>query len=484
MRHYTLNKHICNLESLQNMCNTYNRIDSEGEMFSLINLLADFMQENAYYSFIDYYDNIVNNLINIIGFCNNKNYNFNSFLVKYNEIFNYVKNFTKCIFSKYKIYVHFIGIDKYKLISNIINDKIIFIDTNLEKNNSIKKDEFNFNILVISEETVKNHESFSSEFDTVIYYDTFLNNVFNLTEKLFYNNYDYNYLKNSIIKAKTDSINGIFIGHSYSLNGLNDFDLKKNTINLSLPSQDLYYSIKIAKEIISKNENIKRCYLGTGYWSLYFDLSMSQKDGINRIKNTYYPLFRDSHNYKFTNYQQTEDLSNYINLFTMLIFDSDKLYECLGKIIYDSNKSYFNNILTRADCSLIGKVPLIKISENHKINLGKIRAEEHNKLITYTNTLNENIKLLDDFLKYLNSKNVNFAIINFPTTKYYNNYLDKGFKKEYYNIIHNLRKLYNFYFLDLNCYTDTFLDEDFRDLDHIGDLGAIKITKILNKIKF
>lgn len=55
MRHYTLNKHICNLESLQNMCNTYNRIDSEGEMFSLINLLADFMQENAYYSFIDYY---------------------------------------------------------------------------------------------------------------------------------------------------------------------------------------------------------------------------------------------------------------------------------------------------------------------------------------------------------------------------------------------------------------------------------------------
>ena len=70
-------------------------------------------------------------------------------------------------------------------------------------------------------------------------------------------------------------------------------------------------------------------------------------------------------------------------------------------------------------------------------------------------------------------------IINFPTTRYYNKFLNKKFKDDYYNIINKLKEERDFKFLDLNDYN--FNDEDFVDMDHVSDIGASKITNILNE---
>jgi hypothetical protein len=64
--------------------------------------------------------------------------------------------------------------------------------------------------------------------------------------------------------------------------------MNAESINLSLPSQDIYYSILIAKEIIENNKNIKKCYLGTGYWTFHFDLSKSIKSTVARIDSNHY----------------------------------------------------------------------------------------------------------------------------------------------------------------------------------------------------
>jgi hypothetical protein len=116
------------------------------------------------------------------------------------------------------------------------------------------------------------------------------------------------------------------------------------------------------------------------------------------------------------------------------------------------------------------------MSEEEKYVLGKERAEQHNKLLRYMETRRENEIILSKFLNYLNEKEIEVVLINFPTSKYYSKFLNKKFKADYYSIIKKYKNKITFIDLD----TIAFEDQDFRDFDHINDIGAAKISCILN----
>ncbi|SEL74861.1 hypothetical protein [Paenibacillus sp. OK003] len=105
------------------------------------------------------------------------------------------------------------------------------------------------------------------------------------------------FLSNAIEECKKPFINEVIVGSSYSMYGMDEKKLNAGVINLSLPSQDIYYSILKAKEVINSNKNIKRCYMGTGYWTFNIDLSKSIKSKAARIEKVYYPIFGDSNHY-------------------------------------------------------------------------------------------------------------------------------------------------------------------------------------------
>ncbi len=81
-------------------------------------------------------------------------------------------------------------------------------------------------------------------FDDIIYYDKLMNHMFNISEKIYYNNYDYNYLLKSLEKYKSEDIETLVVGNSYPLTGIDIKLLNSNSVSLALSSQDLYYSYK------------------------------------------------------------------------------------------------------------------------------------------------------------------------------------------------------------------------------------------------
>ena len=105
--------------------------------------------------------------------------------------------------------------------------------------------------------------------------------------------HDYLYLQSELHFNK-DKVDTVYAGSSYVIFGVNT---KSNTINLGLPSQDIYYSAIAVKKALEKNKSIKKVVLGVGYYSLYCDLSQSKSPyEMERILDVYYPIFRDIHN--------------------------------------------------------------------------------------------------------------------------------------------------------------------------------------------
>ena len=285
--------------------------------------------------------------------------------------------------------------------------------------------------------------------------------VFKVCRRLFFTNYDYCFLKDKIRRLKKDnSKQAIVVGISYSMFGIDDKLLKYNAFNLSMPSQDLYYSYKVAQKVIGDNKNIKYCIIGSSYYGFHFDLS-SSKNEIHRVKNVYYPLLGDAHNYTINNTDiQRNTFRLRLNLLSIL------------------SNSYFNSFITKDSMALI-KGKLEQLNKDELIALGERRALIHNKLLNYKHTLNENIEILYEFLKFLRLNNVKPLIVVFPATEYYRDYFEENFKKIFYEVINTMKSKYNFELVDLFDSNDFSLN-DFIDFDHLNENGSRKMTSILN----
>lgn len=484
MKNYSMELHLNNIEQLCKL-NKEGKTDLEIGMFDLIDQMADFVQDNTQYSNFDNYNKLTDMLVDVIDYCNSADYKFSGFKNKYDSIMQLLMLITDDIKAGYQTNIYFRGTDKYGLIDTILNSYMKYAgNIKLYKHNRIEVEQ-GFNVLILSEETSSGDEGYNN-FDAVIYYDKFMNDLYMLVERIYHMNpifYDYHYLVNAINIAKGDTTESIIIGHSYSLNGIDNLKLDENAVNLSLSSQDLYYSYEIVKQVINENKKIKKCYIGTGYWSFYLDLSRAQNaHELARVENIYYPILKDSHNCKQLNMQKEWGLDEFLNPLSKYVFDTKKIYAYLNNLIYKSNKTYFNNKVTREAFSLIGNVKLNLLEDKEKYRLGKERAEQHNKMLRYTHTREENEGIIRRFLKFLNDNSVEAVIVNLPTSRYYNEYLNNQFKVEYYRILNELKKEYRFTLIDLNDNEDLLADEDYRDLDHVGSLGAEKISSLLNQI--
>lgn len=476
MDKYTFENHINNMKLLKRMSKVIKVEKKEEYKFRLVNPLIDFIRKNQQYSFMQSFLKLSDSVEYVLELCNDEEHS-ESISNKKNEQISYeIINVIQEIINKYELHVYFIGEDEYRLFDSIINPNIKIIDT-LKK---ISYSEYIFNILVIDKENCA-EELDMYHFDKVIYYNKFIDDSFNLAMKIYNSQYDYNYLRYSLEKAKKANINGIVVGTSYSMYGIDESMLEGDVVNLSLASQDLYYSYKIAKNIISHNNNIKKCFIGTGFWSFYMDVSKSLDDGVPRIQNVYYPILLDSHNYEYEGNIKNQTLANYIDDEIKYIFNISKLDDRFNEFIFQGYETYFNTSRTKNNNNMLGMNKLVSMSLEDKLKVAKIRAGSHNELIKYKETKNENIFILTEFLEYLCNKNIKPIIINFATTRYYFKFISLEHITEYNEVISELSKKYKFEFIDLNNY-DIFEDDDFVDMDHMSDKGTFKVNEVLNNI--
>ena len=482
---YNLYKYINGKNIIDRIISILNEDDINTDMeIEIINSIADFIQNNLHYDYLESFNKLADVVVNIIENFNNESIDL--CINKKNRIDNLIKvlyNLKKDI-NGIEVNLYFYGKDKYNIIDRCTNKSITYIDNINEYiclNNEIRN--VQIKILIVSEETVDSNLDFNLYFNDVLYYDKLMNAMFDISEKIYYENYDYNYLLKSLEKCKRENIETIIVGNSYPLTGIDSNFLSNKSENLSISSQDLYYSYKLAEEVINNNENIKRCIIGAGYYLVNHDLSKCKSEySINMVKCLYYPILKDKHNsekvdtIEFSNLRKT--LNNNVIEY---IFNLEFLDKHFIDLLYRENNGYFNKNLRREMISILRGVKLSSISEDEKYRLGEIRASQHNDLSKYTETKEEYNLIFNDFINFLEEKGVEPVIVVFPTTKYYSKFINKTYEDEFYKIIYGIKEKYTVKLVDFSK-IDIFEEDDFIDFDHMSESGCIKITHELNKI--
>lgn len=453
-------------------------------IISIVNSLADLIQFNNQCEYIELFNNLADLIVNVIEQFNSKaDY-------QYINIENIVDNLKVTlnklktdIINRIKINIYFYGDDKYNILQKaLIKEFKVISDFNEYSNIDKKLQEHQLNILILSEETRSFNLEDNVYFDDIIYYDTVMNYMFNISEKIYYSNYDYNYLLKSLEKAVHKDIDTIVVGNSYPLTGIDVNLLDSKCVSLALSSQDLYYSYKLAQLAINNNENIKRCIIGAGYYLVNHDLSRSKsEDARSRVKNVYYPILMDKHNSEQVDNIEILNLRSILSDSTIdYIFDLTFLDAYFKDLIFRDNNGYFNLNFDRKINNMLGKVKLSDLKEEEKYQLGRCRADQHNKLSKYTNTTDEYNHVFNEFMKFLNNKNIEPILVVFPSTKYYNKFLNKNYEESFYTIVSEISEKFEIKIIDFSK-NDIFEESDFIDFDHMSEVGAIKITKKLKK---
>lgn len=479
---YNLDIHLKNKKIINTIKNILEEKNiSKSELIDIINFLADFIQyNNLYYSDIKTFSDLADVIVNTIEKFENKESCEESIKIELykslNEFITYMKGYNN-------INIFFYGEDKYNILKTVINKKIIYIENMEEYIDSYEEyDNSQVNVLIFSEESKKLNQDFELYFNDIVYYDKTVNYMFDISNKIYYSNYDYNYLLKTLEKSKDADIETIVVGNSYPLTGIDTNLLSIKGVSLALSSQDLYYSYQLAKVAIDNNKFIKRCIIGGGYYLVNHDLSKSKSEySKNLVKNTYYPILKDKHNSETVEDIELLNIEKVLNDKVIdYIFNLENLDYYFKDLIYRDNNGYFNFNFKREMNSILGEMKLSDISELEKYRLGKDRASQHNKLSSYSQTKDEYKQIFNDFISFLKEKNVEPIIVVFPNTKYYSEFLNKEYEYGFYNIVNEIKEKWRINLIDFTK-KDIFEEADFIDLDHMSEIGAAKITKLINK---
>ena len=317
------------------------------------------------------------------------------------------------------------------------------------------------------------------------YYDSdYFNKWSDLAIQYLSNNYDLCYLKAMHGKNSTEGADTIIVGSSHSMNGINEQGLKAagKAIQFSISSQDLYFDFLHIKKAFSEGKCIpKRCLINIGYYTMYQDVSKAEfmKQFIPHV---YMNLFGDEGKHNYLDAISVNPISKIEYDEAMFPLHMVKQWcEFWSNSVILENGTYYNSILKRQtnDLPCVSKVNLNQLSSEEKMDIAKDRTENgHNKHVKYENTHRENISIVKDMVEFLNDHGVTPLFFITPYTRYYNEYIFKGYKEDIFRILDSLE--FPVELFDMNDYQDNFSDEDFLDSDHLNDIGAQKATEMLN----
>lgn len=276
---------------------------------------------------------------------------------------------------------------------------------------------------------------------------------------------DYQY-KKEYIEERAHEIETLILGSSHSFYGVNPVYFTQKTFNASHISQTLNYDFEILKKYNSKFKNLKTIILPISYFTLYENLNYGEETW--RVKN--YIIY-----YQIKSYIE---LKNYSEVLSLPLRDN------LKRII----KYYFFR-KSAISCSTLGWGT--EYSSKKAQNLSET-ANSAVKRHTYLNQPNsiylklfqQNIKTLNALTIWCAKRKIKLMLFTPPA---YSDYSKNLHPIQLKNTIEAAQKVASRhpnckYF---NLLNDTiFKATDYYDADHLSEIGAEKLSKILyNKIK-
>lgn len=302
----------------------------------------------------------------------------------------------------------------------------------------------------------------------------------NIIQEYLYN-YDYYYLRNAINACMEQKIDTLITGSSYGLFGIYEPYLK-GQINMSLQSQDLFYSFEQIESVCSRNENIKNIVLCIGYWHFFWDLSKTRDMGeLSRISQTYIPVFQEEYGMECIHNAHILP-KKFSVLYTSDIFDFEKILKHYSESEFLSGywNEKFKNRMDLATRNWKDSMKRwIDLSEEEKVEAANIRTRFHNKLSRRQYTVQENERLFCKLVDYTAKRNIRLLIVVPPVTSFYRDRLNAEIQNKFYEILDKIES--EIHLLDLTN-ADVFEDKDFIDTDHLNDIGAQKMTTLVLEV--
>ena len=265
--------------------------------------------------------------------------------------------------------------------------------------------------------------------------------------------------KKKYLDDHSSQIETLILGSSHSLYGFNPEYFTSRTFNASYVSQTLNFDYDIFHHY--QFESLKTIVLPISYFSLWENLRNGPESW--RVKN--YIVYLDLDSKLMADH--SEVLSNRVNINLKRL----ALYYIFGE--------------TNVICSQLGWGTNFK-SEYARdlIETGKNRANKNTydiNSVKFQNIFNDNKQLLNIFIKECEKRNIRLLLLNPPAFKTFRNNLKTKQLQITVETSEEFASAYdNCKYLNLIDHSN-FIAEDFYDADHLSEMGAKKLSKLINE---
>jgi len=262
------------------------------------------------------------------------------------------------------------------------------------------------------------------------------------------------YLKNNLFETQADSVEVLTLGSSHALYGINPEFLPTNSLNAAYVSQSLLADFSILEKFFSRSERLRVVIVPISYFSLF---SSFEKD--HRVWRT-------------TNYATHMQ----IYLTPQFKYRFESLGLPASTFIKKTERYYLKN-RSFITCSPSGWGTAYKSPMHENLETtGPVRAKGH----THDDTLLAyNTRILEEIMAFLSEREISIILLTTPTYKtYYENLNEAQLDTTIETCRRETEGTPRAIYLNL-LHDDRFTATDFYDADHLNDIGAQKLSKIL-----
>ena len=293
-----------------------------------------------------------------------------------------------------------------------------------------------------------------------------------------------------VMSVNKDKLDGVVLGLSHGLTGINPKLLQGKWKNLCNGSEDLYYHYQVLKELVEKYpesvENLSRVIIDMfDYTNFNYDLSRARN--ICRYWS-HGGIYTDVHNFsQNTLYNCSQDEAMKREGF----FLPDKSMQFLSKKILNPAvlRKRLSEFYAYLSFDFQGNNDYPLVSQLCNVVPANIEIETGMHFMgyeRYKETMEENVFLFEKIITMLRDINKNIQIYIILLPRYYkveqqHHMLLKDYKEEFEAIISNFRKSYDFYYWDMKdlegISKNRFL---YQDAAHLNYYGGLAFTSVLN----
>lgn len=263
-------------------------------------------------------------------------------------------------------------------------------------------------------------------------------------------------LKKTFLDKYSYNIEILCLGSSHAYYGINPIYFSKKSFNGSHISQSLDYDLQILKKYQNKLNSLKYILIPISYGTLYSNLNNGMESW--RVKN--YALYYNIHTSN-----NIKDYSEVLN--NDAIVNIERLY------------SYYIKKKQEITSSELGfGLNYSSSNQQNLIKTGITAAKRHTKKDVLL--FKGNIDSLRAIIQ-LSKKNKSVVIcFTLPAYHTYRENLAPDQLESTVNTISKISEEYNNVIYKNYMYDKMFIESDFFDADHLNEIGAEKLTKLLN----